>query len=323
MPRADKKTCPPPRSEVRRPRSKKKQRKVAAGAIPAGCDEAPHQETTPTELAHEEVGIVQSSENRLAQHVMEKYSAIRTKQNDYIDAAKSMAVGLHGPYSDDATKRTPGRCDDVNTLISQCEDDLSNMAAMITASPHNTMSTAVGKTTSHVLSNITVVARSWEERFMHESTGCERSCCNSKSNTCFASMISNNGVLDPTFSLCEFYTESEYAAIEKKAWVWPVTVQPCILCLRNMVYAQFLQVRCSNSSVMASVSYASIGNMVGVPGEYCIENVFVSRPDKYEGIAVPIVIPSIVDYDVLVRNGTRSLNQRLPRPEHQRSSFFF
>jgi hypothetical protein len=320
MPRADKKTCPPSRSEVRRPRQKKKQRTVSARAE---CDEAAPKETTHTELTCEEVGLVQSSETRLARHVMEKYSAIRAKQNDFIDTANSMAVDPHGPHSDAATKHPLGHCADANALIHQCEGDLSAMAAMITTSPHNTMSTAVGKTTSRLTSNITIVSRSWEEKFMHESSGCERSCCNSKSNTCFASMISNNGVLDPSFSLCEFYTESEYMAIEKTAWVWPVTVQPCILCLRNMVYAQFLQVRCSNSSVLASVSYASIGNMVGVPGEYCIENVFVSRPDKYEGIAVPIVIPSIVDYDVLVRNGTRSLNQRLPRPEHQRSSFFF
>lgn len=320
MPHMDKKTCPPSRSEVRRPRQKKKQRIVGARAE---CDDAVHKGTTQTESTCAEVGLVQSSETRLARHVMEKYSTIRAKQNDFIDAANSMAVDPQRPHSDAATKHALGQCPDTNALIHRCEADLSAMAAMITTSPHNTMSTAVGKTTPHILSNITIVSRSWEEKFMHESSGCERSCCNSKSNTCFASMISNNGVLDPTFSLCEFYTESDYVSIEKKAWVWPVTVQPCILCLRNMVYAQFLQVRCSNSSVMASVSYASIGNMVGVPGEYCIENVFVSRPDKYEGIAVPIVIPSIVDYDVVVRNGARSLNQRLPRPEHQRSSFFF
>jgi hypothetical protein len=170
---------------------------------------------------------------------------------------------------------------------------------------------------------VVTVSREWDEKFMHEASGCERSCCNSKSKTCFASLIENNGILDPSFSLCEFYTEAEYKAIEHSNWIWPESLKPCILCLRNLIYSQLLDVRCNNTSVLSSTTYASIGNMVEVEGEYCIGNVFVSRPDRYEGVSVPVVIPCVADYDVIVRNGMRSLHQRLPKPEHQRSSFFF
>lgn len=88
-------------------------------------------------------------------------------------------------------------------------------------------------------------------------------------------------------------------------WIWPAVRRPCLLCLRNMIFSQLLNVRCNNLSVLTSVCYANIGNFVGVPGEYCVENVFVSRCDVYEGVSVPIVIPSVGDYEVCCVNGIR------------------
>ena len=85
-----------------------------------------------------------------------------------------------------------------------------------------------------------------------------------------------------------------------------------------MIFSNLFNVRCNNSSVLTSVSYASIGNFVGLPGEYCIEHVFVSRADTYEGVSVPVVLPCIADYQVYCVNGIRWLRQRLPKPEHQR-----
>jgi hypothetical protein len=276
--------------------------------------------TPPTAV---EPGIVHISDNRLSDHIMTKYGEIRKKQNDFVVATKSMAVGVLSDEHPVLQEHVLAKCMDTSSLLLQCEDDLSCMASMVTRAPHNTMSTNVGQSTIHARASVVVVSREWEERFLHEARGCERKCCNSKSETCFASLIENNGILDPSFSLCEFYPEATYNEIEKTQWLWPTTLQPCILCLRNSIYSKFLDARCNNTNVLSSITYASIGNLVGVRGEYCVENVFVSSPDRYEGVTVPVVIPSVRDYAVVLHNGIRSLKQKLPFPEHQRSSFFF
>ena len=194
---------------------------------------------------------------------------------------------------------------------------------MLTHSPHNNICAVKETDLLTMRSNISMVRREWEERFLHEPSGCERPCCNKASNTCFASLIENHGVLDPNFALCEFYTEKEYTEIEQNGWCWPEAVKPCLLCLRNMIFYQLIQTRCSNNQVLASVNYAPIGNLVGVPGEYCAENCCVSRPDRHEGLLVPVVVPNVMDYKVIMRAGVRHLQQLLPLPGSFRSTFFF
>ena len=142
-------------------------------------------------------------------------------------------------------------------------------------------------------------------------------------NNCFASRIENHGVLDPNFALCEFYTEKEYTEIEKNGWKWPEELKPCILCLRNMIFYQFMQARCNNTGVLPSVIFAPIGNIVGVQGEYCAENCFLSKPDRYEGVLAPVVIPNVMDYRVVTNSGIRFLQQTLPYPGQRQSNFFF
>ena len=117
--------------------------------------------------------------------------------------------------------------------------------------------------------------------------------------------------------------QDEHADIRKNAWALPPVRKMCILCRRYGAYCRFLTCRVNGTAAPASVVFSSIGNLVEVPGEYCIEDVFVSHPGVYQGITVPMVVPCISDYTVFSSCGVRHLRQLLPRPDQRRSSFFF
>ena len=270
-------------------------------------------------------GLVYTSSDRISQHTINKYRDIRATQAAFIELASKRATNPIDPKLTAVLreKELEAYCNDVERLKIECQQDLRGITDMITRVPHNTMSTVASTHHSVTRPDVCIVTRAWEEAFLHEATGCERPCANRASRTCFASLISHNGVLDPSFALCEFYTEPEYKAIKAASWIWPDTLRPCILCLRNIIYRHLYNVRCNDGNVLSSVNFAPIGNLVGIAGEYCIENVFVSRPDIHEGVYIPVVIPCVADYDILQANGVRAVIQRLPRPEHQSSSFFF
>jgi hypothetical protein len=203
---------------------------------------------------------------------------------------------------------------------SQATEDLLRMLAQ---SPRDTLRTTLSNGGIVGRAAITIVTRAWEEKFMHEASGAERACVNSRSRTCFAGLIASNGIVDPGFSLVEFYTEDDYNLIRLNGWKWPTQKHACILCRRNEAFARLLSCRCNGMSAPAGVCYSSIGNLVEKPREYCVEDVFASKPGRYEGILVPIVIPCISDYLVSSIGGVRQLQQLLPYPDSRRSSFFF
>ena len=158
---------------------------------------------------------------------------------------------------------------------------------------------------------------------MHEPVGSERHCRNWLSRSCFAGLLESNGVKDPSFGLCEFYTEPELVDIQNSGWVWPTGARLCILCLRAEIHTRFMAARCNNQRVVSNVAYSPIANIVEEEGEYCVESCFVSDPDRYEGVMEPVVIPTVHDYTVYRANGVRHLKQLLPKPGDVKSNFFF
>jgi len=84
-----------------------------------------------------------------------------------------------------------------------------------------------------------------------------------------------------------------------------------------------MQARCNNVTVLPSMNFAKIGNLVGVNGEYCAENCFLSKSERYEGLLAPVVFPNVLDYKVVTKSGVRHLQQLMAYPEGTRSNFFF
>jgi len=211
-----------------------------------------------------------------------------------------------------------------HNLRDAADGGVSEMAKFLTRQPFNTLATQVGRQGFPLGPSRTVtVHREWEERFLHEPIGSERHCRNWLSRSCFAGLLESNGVKDPTFGLCEFYTEPELTEIQNAGWVWPTGARLCILCLRAEIHSRFMAARCNSQRVLSNVAYSPIANIVGEEGEYCVESCFVSDPDRYEGVMEPVVIPTVHDYTVYRTNGIRYLKQLLPKPECVKSNFFF
>lgn len=168
---------------------------------------------------------------------------------------------------------------------------------------------------------VRMVTRSWEEKFMRAPQGSERPCQNSEDGTCFGQRKNADG----GFALVEFYSPEEIALISRNLWKWPDERRLCVLCQRVKVYRLWLNCRCDGVSLPSTVECQVVGNYVGVPGEYCDFDVFVTSSQRYEGVKVPVVIPRFGDYDEITINGTKHLRQNLAYPTQcdEDDVFFF
>lgn len=203
------------------------------------------------------------------------------------------------------------------------EQNMDEIAGYLHSKPQNTLVCETSKQVACQSLTTTVVTRDWEESFMKEASASERSCVNAFDHTCMASKIKSNGLVDNAFSLVEFYTPVQYRDIERDGWKWPQKRSKCILCTRAAIFSRFLSMRCNNVVANSNVCFAEIGNIVGERGEYCVEDVFVSSPDRYEGVVIPVVIPSVDSFRVYRNGGLRHLEQLLARPEDKSNNFFF
>jgi hypothetical protein len=202
-------------------------------------------------------------------------------------------------------------------------EHLAQLAKLFTSQPHDTLSTVAARARFGQCHQVSVNSRKWEEQFLHEPTGCERPCVNFASGCCFAGSLQTGELSDLTLTLCEFYVPAEYERIKAAGWDWPKEAKPCLLCLRVEIYSRFIETRCNALSCVESINYATIGNIVGEPGEYTADTCFLSRPDRYEGVLHPVVVPTVFDYGILLVNGSRHLKQKLPYPGDANPSFFF
>ena len=210
--------------------------------------------------------------------------------------------------------------DSTNMPINQ---HFSQIASWFTTTPHDTLSAPAAQAQFSQTNEVVIVTREWEEKFLHEPAGASRPCANFASGNCFAALIRTGQVSDANLTLCEFYTKSDYERIGANGWNWPKETKPCLLCLRAEIYSKFIETRCNANGCISDVNYATIGNIVGQPGEYTVDSCFLSRPELYEGILHPVVIPTIHDYEVVLRNGCRHLKQLHSYPENDIPSFFF
>ena len=203
------------------------------------------------------------------------------------------------------------------------QQHMSDITKMFTRKPHDTLSTAAAHAQFAQPNDVTILDRKWEEKFLHEPTGCERPCVNAAPGTCFASTLKTGQINDRKLTLCEFFVPMEYEKIHASGWIWPKETKQCLLCLRAEIYSKFLETRCNANGCTEDVNYATVGNIVGELGEYTEDSCFVSRPDLYEGVLHPVVIPTIHDYEIVVRNGNRHLHQLHAYPGDESPSFFF
>ena len=139
------------------------------------------------------------------------------------------------------------------------------------------------------------VPRAYEEDYMREPVGSERHCINEES--CQGLQISNCS----GFVLREFKLPSEEDKHETSR-------QMCIFCKRYEVARLFYRYQALGKTVPECTSIASYYNLVGVDGEYCIQDCIVSQ-NGFCGLTMPIVLHTKCAYTQHTEQGVQVFRQ--------------
>lgn len=161
---------------------------------------------------------------------------------------------------------------------------------------------------------VEVVPRAYEEAYMREALAGERSCVCGE--LCEGLKIYCMG--GTPFVLREFLlpTTAEKARKSNKL---PEERRLCVLCKRTEIQKAFYNIKMDGMAVKGSVLLADYRNIVGVAGEYCIEDTIVTSSQKYEGLLDPVVLHTRDLYKIVTVDGVRYLKQwRLPSPGEKR-----
>jgi len=161
---------------------------------------------------------------------------------------------------------------------------------------------------------VQVVPRAYEQEYLREPLKNDRPCA--MDDDCEGLKIYAMGC--NRFILREFLlpSEAKQAKVEGKL---PKERRLCLLCKRTEIEKAFYNIKMDGMAVKHKVILSDYRNIVGVPGEYCIEDTIVTSTKKYEGLLDPVVLHSRDLYKISTEDGVRKLIQwRLPSPGEKR-----
>ena len=161
---------------------------------------------------------------------------------------------------------------------------------------------------------IEVVPRAYEEAYMREPLKNERRCACGEH--CEGLKIYCMG--GTPFVLREFLLP-QAAEEARKSEKLPEERRLCVLCKRTEIQKAFYNIKMDGMAVKSGVLLSDYRNIVGIPGEYCIEDTIVTSSHKYEGLLDPVVLHTRDLYKIVIMDGVRYLKQwRLPSPGEKR-----
>jgi hypothetical protein len=162
---------------------------------------------------------------------------------------------------------------------------------------------------------VEVVTRAYEECFLREPHNkLERVCamgdnCEGLKIDCISGL---------KFPLREFFTPNEQHGVETTGKL-PKEHRLCLLCKRTEIAKAFYNILNDGMAVKQDAILQDYRNLVGVPGEYCIEDCMVSGSQRYQGLLDPIVQHRRDLYKIVTVDGVRYLKQyKLPSPGERR-----
>ena len=138
--------------------------------------------------------------------------------------------------------------------------------------------------------------RAYEESFLREPIGSERQCINN-SECQGLRIVGSTG-----FVLREFILPNRPAPAPND----PRTL--CLMCRRFEIARMFFLNESRREPICKNVVVSPYYNLVGVDGEYCIEDCIVSE-GKYTGLSLPVVLQVRSAYKQCTVNGVRGYTQ--------------
>tara|TARA_B100000963_G_scaffold360203_1_gene390214 strand:+ start:12234 stop:13001 length:768 start_codon:yes stop_codon:yes gene_type:complete len=168
-----------------------------------------------------------------------------------------------------------------------CYKQMDDMIAQYTANHDN------GNTTAP---EIVCCPRAYEEAFLREPIGSERQCVNNSECQGLRIMGSTG------FVLREFILPNAPIPAPND----PRTL--CIMCRRFEIARMFFLNESRREPICKNVVISPYYNIIGVDGEYCVEDCIVSE-GKYTGLSLPVVLQVRSAYKQCTINGVRGFTQ--------------
>ena len=193
--------------------------------------------------------------------------------------------------------------------------DYPYVRALLQQKPSDTLSPEDVKHKETVRVSIQVVTRAYEEQYLREPIGKERHCI--MGDQCQGLHLPH---VKDGFVLREFLLPSEEEEY-KRTGKLPGEGRLCLMCKRSEIARAFINVRADGMGVKSNVVLQDYRNVVGVEGEYCLEDCILSSPNIYQGILDPIVLHLRNAYRLRIENGIRHYEQWRMKYPGQQSHF--
>ena len=192
--------------------------------------------------------------------------------------------------------------------------DFPFIRSLIQQAPCDTLSPEDTRHKEQIRENIEVVTREYEEEFLREPLNNERPCV--MGDNCQGHQLYH--IDADGFTLREFLLPSEMAEFKRTGRL-PEDGRLCLMCKRTEIARAFINVRADGQGVKETVVLQDYRNIVGIPGEYCVQDCILSSPNIYQGLLDPVVLHMKNAYRLQVKNGVRSFQQwrmKYPTAEH-------
>jgi hypothetical protein len=194
--------------------------------------------------------------------------------------------------------------------------DFPYVRALIQQKPCDTLSPEDIKHKEHVRCTIQVVTRAYEEKYLREPTGKERSCI--MGDQCQGMHLPH--VNENAFVLREFLLPTEEEEYNRTAKL-PAEGRLCLMCKRSEIARAFINIRADGMGVKNNIILQDYRNIVDEEGEYCLEDCLLSSPQVFQGLLDPVVLHLRNAYRLKVVKGVRHYEQWRMKYPGQEMSF--
>ena len=191
--------------------------------------------------------------------------------------------------------------------------DFPYIRALLQQPACDTLSPEDIKHKEHVRVSIQVVTRAYEEKYLCEAVGKQRSCV--LGDQCQGLHLPY--VTENAFIVREFLLPTEEEEYLRTGNL-PIEARLCLMCKRSEIARAFINIRADGMGVKNNVILQDYRNIVGEPGEYCLEDCIVSSHCVFQGLLDPIVLHLRNAYRLKVKDGVRYYEQwRMKYPGQQ------
>lgn len=194
--------------------------------------------------------------------------------------------------------------------------DFPYVRALIQQKPCDTLSPEDIKHKEHVRCTIQVVTRAYEENYLREPTGKERSCI--MGDQCQGMHLPH--VNENAFVLREFLLPTEEEEYNRTGKL-PAEGRLCLMCKRSEIARAFINIRADGMGVKNNIILQDYRNIVDEEGEYCLEDCLLSSPQVFQGLLDPVVLHLRNAYRLKVVKGVRHYEQWRMKYPGQEMSF--